>query len=110
MFMNAQPEGETILLATAGSLAGSVAKTILLAGFSEISGINAELEIEEYREGGQNDAPRKFTKWGKHPNLLFKRGVSPNTDLWDWHRQVWSDARAAAKERHHSTERPWWFD
>jgi len=98
MFMNAQPEGEFDLLSTAGSLAGSIAKTILIGGFSEITGINAEMETEEYREGGRNDAPLKFSKWGKHPNLVLKRGVTPNTDLWDWHRQVLVGSRAPLRK------------
>lgn len=98
MFMNAQPEGEFNLLATAGSLAGGIAKTILIGGFSEITGISAELETEEYREGGRNDAPLKFSKWGKHSNLVLKRGVTPNTDLWDWHRQVLVGGRAPLRK------------
>ena len=46
------------------------------------------METEEYREGGRNSGPHKFIKWGKYPNLVFKRGVTPNTDLWDWYYQV----------------------
>jgi phage tail-like protein len=61
-----------------------VAKTLLFGTFSEVSGLNAEMETEEYREGGKNVGPHKLVKWGKYPNLVFKRGVTMNPDLWDW--------------------------
>ncbi len=64
------------------------ASTALTCAFAEVSGLNAEMETEEYREGGLNTGPLKFIKWGKYPNLVFKRGVTPNTDLWDWYYQV----------------------
>jgi phage tail-like protein len=53
-----------------------------------VSGLNAELEVEEYREGGLNRGPHRFVKWGKYPPLVLKRGVTFNTDLWDWYYQV----------------------
>lgn len=62
-----------------------VAKTVLFGTFSEVSGLNAEMEVEEYREGGSNTGPHKFVKWGRYPNLVFKRGVTINADLWDWY-------------------------
>jgi len=55
------------------------------ASFSEITGLNAGMETEEYREGGYNTAARKFIKWGKFPNVVLKRGVTTNSDLWDWY-------------------------
>jgi phage tail-like protein len=66
----------------------SVAGAVLIGTFAEVSGLNAEMETEEYREGGRNTGPHKFIKWGKYPNLVFKRGVTPNTDIWDWYYQV----------------------
>ena len=71
-----------------GATAGGGSKTIITGSFSEVSGLNAELETEEYREGGRNSGPHKFVKWGKFPNLVFKRGMTSNTALWDWYFQV----------------------
>jgi phage tail-like protein len=65
-----------------------VASAALTGAFSEVSGLNAELETEEYREGGRNTGPHKFVKWGKYSNLVFKRGITPDTGLWDWCYQV----------------------
>jgi phage tail-like protein len=58
------------------------------AGFAEVSGLNSELEMEEYREGGRNIGPRRFPKWGRYPNLIMRRGVTQDTALWDWWAQV----------------------
>lgn len=62
----------------------------LIASFSEVSGLNFETETEEYREGGNNTAALKFPKWGKFPNLVFKRGVTADPGLWAWIEQVTS--------------------
>jgi phage tail-like protein len=93
VFMNAPPPpgSSSGLGAVAGAVVSavvSVATAALTGTFAEVSGLNAEMETEEYREGGRNTAPHKFIKWGKYPNLVFKRGVTPNTDLWDWHYQT----------------------
>jgi phage tail-like protein len=66
----------------------SLAKSIVFGGFSEVSGLNAEIEMEEYREGGNNTGPHKFIKWGRYPNVVFKRGVTMNPDIWDWYYTV----------------------
>jgi phage tail-like protein len=67
---------------------GGVAGSALTGAFAEVTGLNAEMETEEYREGGLNTGPHQFIKWGKYPNLVFKRGVTPNTDIWDWYYEV----------------------
>jgi phage tail-like protein len=85
ILMNATPSSG--LGAVLGAVAGA-ASAALTGTFAEVSGLNAEMETEEYREGGRNTGPHKFIKWGKYPNLVFKRGVTPNTDIWDWYYQV----------------------
>ena len=59
-----------------GAVAGTAPDAILSGTFAEVSGINAEMETEEYREGGRNSGPHKFIKWGKYPNL-WRRYDSP---------------------------------
>ena len=54
------------------------------AGFAEVNGLNSEIEVEEYREGGRNIGPRRFPRWGRYPNLVLRRGVTNDTALWDW--------------------------
>lgn len=65
-----------------------VAKSTYVASFSEVSGLEAELEVEEYRQGGDNAAPLRFVKGGRFPSISFRRGVTFSPDLWDWSYQV----------------------
>ncbi len=66
----------------------NAATQLLLGAFSEVNGLNAELTIEDYHAGGENGAVKRFVKAGSYPNLVLKRGVTFNTDVWDWHQQV----------------------
>lgn len=83
------PPGSSGLAAvTATAVAIETFNSVTAASFSEVSGLEAELEIEEYRQGGDNFAPLRFAKWGRYPALTFRRGVTFSSDLWDWSNQV----------------------
>ncbi|MGP8175880.1 MAG: phage tail protein [Terracidiphilus sp.] len=69
------------LLSFVASALGSFAT----AGFSECTGLDMSLDVEEYKEGGNNGTLLRFptrVKWG---NLRMKRGVTFANDLWLWH-------------------------
>jgi len=55
------------------------------AGFSECSGLEMTLDIEEYKEGGRNSESLKFPSRIKWSNIVLKRGIGSSTTLWDWH-------------------------
>jgi phage tail-like protein len=57
-------------------------------GFSEVSGLGADMEIETYHEGGRNQGPLRFVRRGEYPSLVLRRGVTDSTELWEWFRQV----------------------
>src|SRR4051794_13359252 len=61
---------------------------LLAGGFSECSGLQVELEMHEYREGGQNDFIHRFAGAAKHPPLVLKHGLSAMDGLWGWHQDV----------------------
>jgi phage tail-like protein len=84
MMLDAKPASSFGLTDLLGAGIG-LAKAAIFGSFSEASGLNAEMETEEYREGGNNTGPHKFIKWGKYPNLVFKRGITMNPDIWDWY-------------------------
>jgi phage tail-like protein len=64
----------------------TVAVNYFVAGFSECSGIEASLEVLEYKEGGLNDHVRKFPTRASHSNITLKHGVIYlYDDLWNWH-------------------------
>lgn len=54
------------------------------AGFTEVSGINAESDIIEYREGSEPARVRKLPALYKFGNITLKRGYTQNRDLWNW--------------------------
>ena len=53
--------------------------------FSECSGLELTIPVEDYREGGNNAAVLRFAGRATWSNLTLKRGVAGNRDLWDWH-------------------------
>ena len=57
--------------------------------FHEVSGLEAEIELELVTEGGENRFQHKLPKPVKHPNLILKRGVaSKSSGLVTWFKQV----------------------
>jgi phage tail-like protein len=61
---------------------------LVVGGFSEVSGLSAETEFDEQREGGVNEFVHKFPKLTKYPNLTLKRGITDSDKLWQWHHDV----------------------
>ena len=52
--------------------------------FSEIDGLQMEIEVEEYNEGGSNDGPYHFPTRITWPNITLKRGLTNDNNLFDW--------------------------
>src|SRR5215510_13403650 len=78
----------TSILTSVGSALISVGSQFLFGAFSEIQGLNVDIEIETYQEGGRNTRPCRFFKHSKYQNLVLKHGVTSSTAIWDWHEQV----------------------
>jgi phage tail-like protein len=57
------------------------------AGFSECTGLQAELEVQEYREGGVNTYVHRFPTRMKHPVLTLRRGIVDRA-IWDWYESI----------------------
>lgn len=55
------------------------------AGFSEVSGLETKIDVEEYKEGGRNNAILKFPSRINQTPLTLKRGIARSNELWDWH-------------------------
>jgi phage tail-like protein len=52
--------------------------------FSEVSGLEFNVEHTEIREGGYNRGSRQLVGKTTHPVLVLKRGVSLDGAFWDW--------------------------
>ena len=59
---------------------------LITGGFSQVSGLESEIELETYREGGEN----RFTHQLPGPttyssNLVLKHGLTDIGSLWNWY-------------------------
>ena len=57
---------------------------MLLAGFGEVSGLEAKTEVMEYSEGGLNTHTHKLPGRTSFGNVTLKRGAGNQDDFWDW--------------------------
>jgi phage tail-like protein len=59
------------------------------AAFSEVSGLTAEGDAVEYREGTDPvNTVRKLPGLRKYANLMFKRGYTQDATLWQWYQRI----------------------
>lgn len=61
---------------------------IIEGGFTEVSGLEASTQVEDFREGGVNDYVYKLPKETTFGNLVLKKGLADITTMWNWHRNV----------------------
>jgi phage tail-like protein len=78
-----------LTLIDSSNLLGTIISAVtsyVLAGFSECSGLDASMEVLDYREGGQNTYVHKFATRATYSNITLKRGVIYQyDDLWTWY-------------------------
>jgi phage tail-like protein len=57
----------------------------LLGGFSDVSGLETDIHISEYRDGNEAEPHvRKIPGSHKVGDVTLKRGVVDSSDLWAW--------------------------
>ena len=59
---------------------------IVQAGFTDCSGFGSNVEVVEYREGGDAATVRKLPGKTSFPDITLKWGVTDSRELYDWHR------------------------
>lgn len=57
-------------------------------GFAEMSGLEIETEVIEYRDGNNIGGARKIPGLHKAGDVTLKRGVATSFELWDWYKTV----------------------
>lgn len=70
-------------------------RNIAAAVFSEVTGLDAEVEVKEYAEGGQNGFVHKLPGRMKFTNVTLRRGMTNSLDFWNW----FDSARTGKVER-----------
>ncbi len=72
-------------------------------GFQECSGLEVEMDVQEYLEGGRNDGVIRRAGRAKYTNIVLKRGMflgglgGVNRDLWQWIQGVVAGVRPIAR-------------
>ena len=62
---------------------------LVTGGFQEVTGLQSEIEVEDYREGGRNGFLHRLSgpvKYGA--NLTLKRGMTDSRALFQWYWDV----------------------
>lgn len=54
------------------------------ASFSECDGMEMTMEVKTLREGGNNGRQIRLSGPVSYGQLVLKRGMTKDTDLWDW--------------------------
>ena len=57
---------------------------LFVGAFSRVEGLEGSLQVEEYYEGGRNDAPRRLVGHTKWQNLSLVRGMTELDPMWSW--------------------------
>jgi phage tail-like protein len=52
--------------------------------FSEVSGLEAEIGVIEYRNGSEDITVRKLPGLKKFTNIILKRGIVGDLTFWNW--------------------------
>lgn len=58
------------------------------AVFSEVSGLQMETELFEYKEGGNNSYVYRLPTSTKAGNVTLKRGVAKDNELFKWYQRI----------------------
>lgn len=54
--------------------------------FAEVTGLDAEIAVIEYRNGSEDATVRKLPGLRKYTNITLKRGIVGDLALWNWMR------------------------
>jgi phage tail-like protein len=80
-------------------VSGSGPATLGDGGFQEVSGLDVEMDIKEYEEGGRNDGVIRRVGRAKFQPLVCKRGMfgpaggEAVPELWQWFQDIVSGVR-----------------
>ena len=71
---------------------------IAQAVFTEVSGLQLEMEVMEYQEGGNNDFVHRLPGRTKSSNLTLKRGMTNSNEFFQWYAEL-AQGKDHAEER-----------
>jgi len=78
---------------------------LLVGGFTEVTGLESQIEVEEYREGGVNDFVRKLPGKTTYANLVLRHGLTGLSTLWDWYNPDYRGGDPPPQRYDHAAQR-----
>ena len=62
---------------------------LVVGGFTEVTGLEMEMEVESYREGGLNAFIHQLPGAMRYPShLVLRRGLTDADSFWRWYRDA----------------------
>jgi len=58
---------------------------LLVGGFTEVSGLESQIDLEPYREGGVNNFVHELPGSVNHAHLVLRHGLTAVSTLWNWY-------------------------
>lgn len=58
--------------------------SLIVGGFSEVSGLSVSVQTKSYQEGGVNAYTHTLPTRFEHDPLVLKRGLVDDTEFWEW--------------------------
>jgi phage tail-like protein len=71
---------------------------MVAAGFHEVTGLGADLEVTEYAEGGVNDLVRQLPVRHRWTRISLKRGLIRDLGLWMWYQAGLTQSLGARRD------------
>ncbi|MBD2341684.1 phage tail protein [Calothrix sp. FACHB-156] len=61
---------------------------LLTGGFMEVTGLESEIQVQDYHEGGKNGYVHQFPSYVQYPRLVLSHGLTDIGTLWDWYQDA----------------------
>lgn len=79
------PYGAFNFIVSLGGDQGTGEEGTIVGGFSDVSGLDMDVQYSEYRNGNERfNTVRKVPNTYKVSDVTLKRGIVGSTDLWAW--------------------------
>ncbi len=61
---------------------------VIVAGFSDVSGLSIETQVDKKTFGGENHREYAFVVQTKYSDITLKRGLTDSNHMWKWYEKV----------------------
>jgi phage tail-like protein len=72
---------------------------VRIALFGEVTGLQAQSEVFEYKEGGINTYTHKLPGRTSFTNVTLKWGSTEDHQLWDWYAKLIASTKPASEKK-----------